>query len=180
MEKVYCYGQYILYYIYTYYRFLRYIYIFLCQRLSISSHIKNTGNDNAELKPLLYYLESKLFCFAIHTVPGLLITSKSSVCPRQFCPLPVLEGCWRKRCLVMAQKYHPGQFVEKTSCQVLPRVTVSTSCWECNKQIHQLCQTGMGICFFCPGYGNCDSYAKEIPEFWQTHLPFTGTLLSKI
>lgn len=67
-----------------YYRFLKYINIYLlCQRLPISSHIKNIGNVNAKLKSLLYYLESKLFGFAIHTVPILYILSKSSICPRQ-------------------------------------------------------------------------------------------------
>lgn len=28
----------------------------------------------------------------------------------------------------------------------------------------------LGICFFCPGYRNCDSSAKEVPGFWQTYF----------
>ena len=35
-----------------------------------------------------------------------------------------MVGCWTQRFLLNAQKYHPQHFLEKTSCQVLPRVTL--------------------------------------------------------
>lgn len=65
-----------------YYRFLVLWMYLLCVRLPIRSNAKNIGKDNAELKYLVYYLESNLFCFAIQTVPIVFLTRKSPTCPR--------------------------------------------------------------------------------------------------
>lgn len=58
-------------------------------------NIKNIGNDTAELKTLVYYLESKLFCFAVQSVPIMLTSRKSSKCLRQQCPLFTLKDAGR-------------------------------------------------------------------------------------